>query len=114
MSTTTATITEFATIAFEINRQLEEVTPPGLYPFDKPFNEIYEAIDEWASWNEPNGNADLLLPITVEEKISAWLVVGYALSENWQEEWNEKYPFHLDFTEMLAEISRWAEEPTEG
>lgn len=109
MSTTTATIAEFATIAVGIGHQVATVETKGTYPFTQPFSEVVDAVTQWAGNVEPKSEVTVSLPISFEEKVAAWVKVGLALSENWQEGWNEKYPFHMDFTEMLFEIERWVD-----
>lgn len=108
----TKKLAEFATIAVGINDQLAagSVEIKGPYPFTQSFDKIVDAVSKWAlNAKTEEGEAHVSLPIDFNEKVEEWGKVGYALSEMWQESWNDHYPFHMDFNEMLFEIERWVE-----
>lgn len=111
-TTNAPTIADFATIAVGINYQLATGSAKikGPYPFTQSFDKVVAAVSKWAlGAKTEDGEVHVSLPIDFNEKVAEWVKVGHALSEMWQESWNDHYPFHMDFEEMLFEIERWVE-----
>lgn len=106
-------ISKFSEIAESISLQWEKESVENLhlfveqYPFHQPLSQLVEGIKEWANEHDPSPNFDLSLPVSLEGKINEWAKAAIIITDNWQEEWNEKYPFDKNFEDIVWIMHNW-------